>query len=182
MNHKSKSHSNCIDGVGFPDERQCPDDDFSLDIEAGVTTPAVVLLCGNWCREKRCRQTMPVFRKKYEYLIDLGKKHEPLSEAYKTEEYALEGCQSQVWIQAELVNGRVYLAGDSDSMITKGMLALAQRVLNGWPPDVIAKADIYFTEKTGLSTNLSPARANGLETIIRNMREKGERLIRAEAL
>lgn len=114
---------------------------------------------------------LPDWFDKYEYLIALGKKHPSMDERYKTEQYALPGCQSQVWIRAELNNGVLLYSADSDSVITKGILALLLRVVNNRPVAEIATAELYFTKAIGLSTNLSPTRANGLALIIRRLKQ-----------
>jgi len=110
---------------------------------------------------------------KYEYLINLGKKHEPLGNQYKTEENSLQGCQSQVWIRAKLEDNKIHFSGDSDSIITRGILSLLLRVFDNQSPDDIANADLYFIDEIGLSTNLSPSRANGLQTIIKQLKDYG---------
>ncbi len=107
---------------------------------------------------------------KYEYLIELGRSFNPLDEKFKTEENALAGCQSNVWITAKLKDNKVFFSADSDSLITKGMLALLLRVLNKQPPQDIAQADLYFMERVGLSTNLSPSRAHGLALIVKQLK------------
>jgi cysteine desulfuration protein SufE len=107
---------------------------------------------------------------RYEYLIALGRSLAPLDERYKTEEYALGGCQSQVWIRAELEEGFLHIEADSDSLITRGILALLVKVVDRQPPGEIAAADLFFLKDIGLSTNLSPSRANGLELIVRRIR------------
>ncbi len=107
---------------------------------------------------------------KYEYLIGLGKRMSPPDETLRSEKHAMKGCQARVWIRAELNDNRIHFSADSDSIITKGMLALLLRVLNNRSPEEIAGADLYFITKTGLSTNLSPARANGLALIVKQMR------------
>jgi cysteine desulfuration protein SufE len=106
---------------------------------------------------------------KYEYLIALGKDFPPEEEGLKTDRYALKGCQSRVWVRAEVREGVLYFTADSDSMITRGMLALVLAVLQGTAPADAAYADLYFIERTGLAKNLSPARANGLNTIAAHM-------------
>ncbi len=106
---------------------------------------------------------------KYEYLIALGKDLPPSPDTLKTDQHALKGCQSKVWVQAELREGVLHFAADSDSLITRGMIALVLAVLQGAPPEKAADADLYFIERTGLLKNLSPARANGLKTIAVHM-------------
>ena len=111
---------------------------------------------------------------KYQYLIDLGKKLVPVDEKFKNEKNALQGCQSQVWIFSEIRDKRVRYAVDSDSTIIKGILILLLRVLDNQSPDDIKTAHLYFVEKTGLITSLSPSRANGLAAIIRRMQMVGD--------
>lgn len=111
---------------------------------------------------------------KYEYLVKLGKAHDGVEERYKTDEYAISGCQSQVWIVAEKRNGRLSLNADSDSFITKGILALLLKVADGRTPDEIADSDFFFLNEIGLSTNLSPARANGVNNIVGHIRRLAE--------
>jgi cysteine desulfuration protein SufE len=111
---------------------------------------------------------------KYEYLVKLGKDHDGLEERYKTDDYAIAGCQSQVWILARKKNDRLFLNADSDSLITKGILALLLRVTDGRTPDEIADSDFFFLNEIGLSTNLSPARANGVNNIVGHIRRLAE--------
>ena len=107
---------------------------------------------------------------KYEHLIDLGKSL-PLIEAnYKTEDRLIKGCQSKVWMHSELKNGRVVYTADSDAIITKGMVALMVRVLSGQKPEDIVNADLDFINKIGLKEHLSPTRANGLVSMIKQMK------------
>jgi cysteine desulfuration protein SufE len=110
---------------------------------------------------------------RYKYLIDLGKNHPDLEARYRTEANALPGCQYRVWIHAEERDGRLRFRADSDSTIIRGILALVLRVLNNRSRREIATADLYFVEKTGLSTRLSPTRAHGVATIIKRMRSCG---------
>ena len=110
---------------------------------------------------------------KYEYLINLGKKHISMDDQYKYEKNALQGCQSQVWIRAELKNDRISFSGDSDSLITRGILSLLLRVFDNQPHKDIVNADLYFIEIIGLSTNLSPSRVNGLHTIVKKFKQYG---------
>ncbi|MFP4106177.1 MAG: SufE family protein [Phycisphaerae bacterium] len=106
---------------------------------------------------------------KYEYLIGLGKSLPIWPDESKTDRHAMKGCQSRVWIRAEMSDGVLHFSADSDSQITRGMIALLVSVLDGTSPSEAAGADLYFVEKTGLGRNLSPARANGLKTIINHM-------------
>ena len=106
---------------------------------------------------------------KYEYLISLGKALKPLDEEFKTEDNLIKGCQSKVWLRAEKKDNKIYLAADSDTLITKGIIALLLRVLNNQSPEDIINCNLYFLEKIGLSTNLSPARVNGVVSIIKQI-------------
>lgn len=110
---------------------------------------------------------------KYEHLISLGKAHAPMDNRFKTDEYAMPGCQSQVWIRSEMNDGMLRFHADSDSAIIKGVLVLLLRTLDRRPPADVATARLYFLEEIGLTTNLSPTRANGVATIIRHMQECG---------
>jgi len=99
---------------------------------------------------------------KYQLLIDLGNEQAPLDPAYKTEQNLIDGCQSRVWLQADLVEGRIEFQAESDALIVKGIVALLIRVLTHHTPDEILNADLYFIEKIGLKEHLSPTRSNGL--------------------
>ena len=107
---------------------------------------------------------------KYAYLIELGKSLAPYDEKYKTEQYLIQGCQSRVWVNAELVEGKIIYTADSDAIITKGIISLLIRVLSNQRPEDILGADLYFIEKIGLKENLSPTRANGLLSMLKQMR------------
>lgn len=107
---------------------------------------------------------------KYEYLIGLGKQLPEMDAALKNDVNALSGCQSSVWMSAEVKNGRVDYFADSDTLITKGLIALLIQVLNRQPPQVITDADLFFIERLGLHAHLSPARANGLSAIVAQMK------------
>jgi cysteine desulfuration protein SufE len=103
---------------------------------------------------------------KYEYLINLGKSLNLSDEKLKLEENLLNGCQSNVWIIAENLDGKIHYTADSDSLIIKGIISLLLRVLNEQNAQDIVDADLYFLDKIGLKSNLSPSRANGLVTIL----------------
>jgi len=107
---------------------------------------------------------------KYNYLIELGKNLKTIDTAHKTEEYIIKGCQSKVWIDAELVDGKIIYAADSDAIITKGIIALLLRVVSNNTPQEILDNDLFFIEKIGLKENLSPTRANGLLAMIKQIR------------
>ena len=99
----------------------------------------------------------------------LARSLEPFPEEFRTEENSISECQSNVWIKAELKNGRVHFLGDSDSMITKGIIALLLRVVNDQTPGDIANTDLYFIDRIGLSSQLSPSRGNGLHAVVRKI-------------
>lgn len=107
---------------------------------------------------------------KYEYIIELGNNLEPYDEKNKTKSNLIQGCQSRVWLNAEYSEGKVIFTADSDAVITKGIIALLIRILSGKEPKNIMDADLYFINKVGLKDNLSPTRANGLVSMIKNMK------------
>lgn len=107
---------------------------------------------------------------KYSYIIDLGNAVEPLDEKYKTPENLIEGCQSRVWIVAELVDGKVQFTADSDAIIVKGIISLLLRALSGQTPQDILDSDLYFIKEVGLQEHLSPTRSNGLVAMVKQMR------------
>ncbi len=107
---------------------------------------------------------------RYQLLIDLGSEQAPLDERYKTEQNLIDGCQSRVWLQADLVDGRVRFQAESDALIVKGIVALLIRVLNNQTPADILSAELYFIEKIGLREHLSPTRSNGLLAMLKQMK------------
>lgn len=107
---------------------------------------------------------------KYQLLIDLGNEQEPLDEKYKTEQNLIDGCQSRVWLQADLVDGKVIFQAESDALIVKGIITLLIKVVSGHTPDEILDSDLYFIEKIGLKEHLSPTRSNGLLATVKQMR------------
>ncbi|WP_314312034.1 SufE family protein [Hoylesella saccharolytica] len=107
---------------------------------------------------------------KYQMLIDLGNELSPLSEKYKVENNLIEGCQSRVWLQCDLVDGLLVFTADSDALITKGIIALLIRVLSGHSPKEIAEADLYFIDAIGLKDHLSPTRSNGLLSMVKQIK------------
>lgn len=107
---------------------------------------------------------------KYEYLIDLGKELPSIGEEYKTDQYRIKGCQSQVWLNAELREGRIRFYADSDAIITKGIIALLVRVFDNETPEDIMAADLNFINEIGLNAHLSPTRSNGLLSMIKQMK------------
>lgn len=107
---------------------------------------------------------------KYEHLIELGKNLPKIKEEYKTDERLIKGCQSKVWLHTEKINNTIVYTADSDAIITKGMVALIIRVLSHQSPQDILKADLNFINKIGLTEHLSPTRANGLLSMIKQMK------------
>ena len=107
---------------------------------------------------------------KYEHIIELGKALET-SEGLRKEENSISGCQSEVWLKVEGEDGRIRIMADSDAMITRGMIALLVRVLDGQKPEDVANAKLYFLDEIGLKSNLSPSRANGLGNIIKRIKD-----------
>ena len=108
---------------------------------------------------------------KYQLLIDLGNEQEPLEEQYKNESNLIEGCQSRVWLQADLTDeGKIHFQAESDALIVKGIITLLIRVLDNQTPDDILNADLYFIEQIGLREHLSPTRSNGLLAMMKQMR------------
>ena len=108
---------------------------------------------------------------KYQLLIDLGGEQEPLPEKYKTESNLIDGCQSRVWLQADLTDdGLVHFQAESDALIVKGIVALLIRVLSDHTPDEILSADLHFIEEIGLKEHLSPTRSNGLVAMLKQMK------------
>lgn len=107
---------------------------------------------------------------RYEHLIDLGRSLPLIDEAFKTDEYLVRGCQSQVWLNAETEGGLIRLTADSDALITKGLVAILLRVLNGQPPSMVIDADLSFLDQIGMKEHLSPTRKNGLDSMIKLIR------------
>jgi len=107
---------------------------------------------------------------KYEHLIEAGKSMPLIDPKYKTEEYIVKGCQSQVWLNADYRNRRIHFTADSDAIITKGMIALLLRVLNDRTPDEIINAKLDFIDRINLKEHLSPTRANGLVSMVKKIK------------
>ena len=107
---------------------------------------------------------------KYDYLISLSDSLPEISADKRTEKYLIEGCQSRVWVAAEMREGKVFYTADSDAIITKGIIALLIRVMNGRSAAEAAAIDLYFIDAIGLGENLSPTRSNGLLAMIKQMR------------
>ena len=107
---------------------------------------------------------------KYQMLIDLGNEQEPLAPEYKNDQNLIDGCQSRVWLQADLVDGKVEFQAESDALIVKGIIALLIKVVSGHTPDEILDNELYFIEAIGLKDHLSPTRSNGLLAMVKQMR------------
>lgn len=103
---------------------------------------------------------------KYEYLIDLGKNLAPYPDSSKTDDRLIQGCQSRVWLDYQMKDGKLWFTADSDAIITKGIISLLVSIYSGRTPEEIASSDFSFIEKIGLKENLSPTRANGLASMI----------------
>lgn len=111
---------------------------------------------------------------RYEHIIELGKELDPIAEVDKLDEHLIRGCQSRVWLlAAKDGDGNVQFRADSDAIITKGLAALMVRALSGLPPAVIVQGDLWFIEKIGLDAHLSPTRANGLRSMVQQMKHYG---------
>ena len=111
---------------------------------------------------------------KYEHLIELGKELDPLNDRDRTDDNIIRGCQSRVWLSAEMdTEGALRFHADSDAIITKGLVALMVHVLDGLSPAIVAGADLWFISRIGLDTHLSPTRANGLLSMVQQMKHYG---------
>lgn len=111
---------------------------------------------------------------KYAYLIDLGNNLETFPEELKTEDRLIKGCQSRVWLDATLQDGKLVFRADSDAVITKGIISLLVGVYSGRTAEEICEDDFSFVEQLGLKENLSPTRANGLVSMIETIRKKAQ--------
>lgn len=107
---------------------------------------------------------------RFQYVIDLGKGLPLIEEQYKTEENTIKGCQSKVWLHGEVVNDKVVFTADSDAIITKGIIAILIRVFSNQKASDILNADTNFIDEIGLREQLSPTRANGLVSMIKNIK------------
>ena len=114
----------------------------------------------------------PDWTERYEYVIGLGKKLPPIDPAALTPDHLIKGCQSQVWLDASCNDGKIHYSADSDSLITKGMIAIFVRVLDGETPDAILTADMGFIDRTGLKEHLAPTRANALHLMATQMKQR----------
>ncbi|MCD8210806.1 MAG: SufE family protein [Prevotella sp.] len=107
---------------------------------------------------------------KYQLLIDFGNELPPLEEKFKIESNLIEGCQSRVWLQADLIDKKMVFNAESDALIVKGIIALLVRVLSNQEPKQILDADLYFVDRIGLKEHLSPTRSNGLMAMLKQIR------------
>lgn len=107
---------------------------------------------------------------KYDYLIELSDSLPAIAPEHRTEQYVIKGCQSRVWVDARVEEGKIFYSADSDAIITKGIIALLIRVMNGRSPQEIIDLDLYFIDAIGLGENLSPTRSNGLIAMIKQMK------------
>ena len=114
---------------------------------------------------------------KYEYIIDLGKKLQPLDVCYKQEQNLVPGCQSRVWLHADLENDKIVFQADSDAIITKGIIALLIRVLSNQPPAQVCLAELYFIDQIGLREHLSQTRSNGLVNMVAKIKAVAKGLV-----
>ena len=118
---------------------------------------------------------------KYDYLIELSDSLPAIAEEHRTEQYVIKGCQSRVWVDAKVEDGRIFYSADSDAIITKGIIALLIRVMNGRTPQEIVDLNLYFIDAIGLGENLSPTRSNGLIAMIKQMKMYALALISQKA-
>ena len=107
---------------------------------------------------------------KYEYIIELGKDLPAIDASKKTDDRLIEGCQSRVWLDSSVVDGKMLYTADSDAIITKGIIGLLIRVLNNETPEDVAKVDLHFINDIGLQEHLSPTRSNGLVSMVKRMK------------
>ena len=112
------------------------------------------------------------WEEKYQYVIDLGRQLEPLDEQYKTEEWKVKGCQSQVWLVPSFINGLIHFRGDSDAILVKGIIAIVLLIYNDKTPQEIKTVDVMKIFATlGLEENLTPSRRNGMMSMVAKIRE-----------
>lgn len=107
---------------------------------------------------------------RYDYLISLSESLPVIAAEHKTDEYIIEGCQSRVWVDARMEEGKIFYSADSDAIIIKGLLSLLIRAMGGRTPEEVVDLDLYFIDAIGLKENLSPTRGNGLLATIKQMR------------
>lgn len=110
------------------------------------------------------------WEERFQYVIDLGKTLPLIAAEFKTDENTIKGCQSKVWLHSELQNGKIVFTADSDAIITKGIIAILIRVFSNQTPDDILSANTDFVDEIGLKEQLSPTRANGLVSMIKQIK------------
>ncbi len=126
-------------------------------------------------KQEQLLEELAIFQdwtERYEYVIGLGKKLAPIREEARTSEHLIKGCQSQVWLDASYDGKTIQFTADSDSLITKGMIALFVRVLDGEAPDAVLTADMGFIDRSGLKEHLAPTRANALNLMAIQMKQR----------
>ena len=124
-------------------------------------------------REEEITEEFSLFdswEEKYEYIIDLGKKLEPLDEKYKVPENIIKGCQSTVWLTSEFKDGKIFYKADSDAVIVKGLISMLIKVLSDNTPDEILNAKLNFINEIGMMTHLAQTRSNGLLSMIKQIK------------
>lgn len=107
---------------------------------------------------------------RYEYMIELGKGLDPMDENHKTDDNIIKGCQSRVWVHADMNDDKIVFTADSDAIITKGIIAILIRAFSNQKPKAILEADTAFIDEIGLKEHLSPTRANGLVSMIKQLK------------
>jgi len=107
---------------------------------------------------------------RYQYMIELGKSLPIINKKFKTDDFLIKGCQSKVWVQADIKDNKILFKADSDAIISKGIIAILIRVYSGHSADEIINANSEFIDKIGLKENLSPNRANGLSSMIKQLK------------
>ena len=113
---------------------------------------------------------MEDWTEKYQYMIDLSKSLDEMNLDYKTDENLIKGCQSKVWLHSSYDKGKIHFQADSDAIISKGIVAILLSVLNNREPDEILSADLSFIDEIGLKEHLSPNRANGLSSMLKQIK------------
>lgn len=107
---------------------------------------------------------------KYNYIIEIGKELPAIDPQYKTEQFLISGCQSQVWLHPDFNDGKIFFTADSDAIITKGIVNILIKVLSGHTPQEILDNDLSYIDKIGLKNHLSPTRSNGLASMIKQIK------------
>lgn len=118
----------------------------------------------------RAFQALGDWPERYKYIIELGRKLDPIDEKYKVEENLVRGCQSQVWLIADMEGDRVIFKADSDAAITKGLVAMLLKFYSGEEPDTILTTNPEFIDEIGMREHLSPTRSNGLSSMVKQMK------------